>query len=113
MQDMNVMCDLEGPSDLLLFNAATETLLVIGKKEKEKEQSRSSAPAKGGRGAGAMARYQLLSEHWALGEGATDPKPAVLKRHIDFHFSLGGCKGTCLKHAHMTDCRPVRSEFST
>ena len=54
MQDMNVMCDLEGPSDLLLFNAATETLIVIGKKEKE--QGKSSTPAKAGRGAGAMAR---------------------------------------------------------
>lgn len=56
MQDMNVMCDLEGPSDLLLFNAATETLIVIGKTDKEREQGRSSAPAKGGRGAGVMAR---------------------------------------------------------
>ena len=57
MQDMNVMCDLESPADLLLFNAATETLIVIGKKEKE--QGKSSTPAKAGRGAGAMARYQL------------------------------------------------------
>jgi hypothetical protein len=56
MQDMNVMCDLEGPADLLLFNAATETLIVIGKTDKEREQGRSSTPAKGSRGAGVMAR---------------------------------------------------------
>ena len=52
MQGMDVVCDLEGPSDLLLFNATTETLIVIAKKEQSKEQSKSSGPGKGGRGAG-------------------------------------------------------------
>ncbi len=55
MQDMDVVCDLESSSDLLLFNATTETLIVIAKKEQSKEQGRSSGSGKS-RGAGAMAR---------------------------------------------------------